>query len=359
MELYDRVVVAEEDIELPRLKPKKKGRQKFESYLSIPITLHEEVIGFITMQSVERKDWFAESGMQLLRTIAANVSISIQNIRLFEEMQQAKEATEAANLELSQTLASLKATQSQLVESEKMAALGGLVAGVAHEINTPLGVGVTAASLLEDRTIAFLKTYRGGQMKRSDLEKYLETAEQSSAMILRNLERAAELIQSFKQVAVDQSTEEKRKFEVKKYLAEVLLSLRPKLKPTRHAVHINGSDELTLDSYPGTFAQVVTNLVMNSLLHAYESGEAGQLSFDFSQENNQVIFEYADDGQGIPEENLDKIFDPFFTTKRGQGGSGLGLHIIYNLVTQKLGGTISCESKVGQGTRFVIKIPTP
>jgi len=259
--------------------------------------------------------------------------------------------------ELSQALDDLKATQNQLVEAEKMAALGGLVAGVAHEINTPVGVGVTAASLLEDKTVAFLKTYQSGQMKRSDLEKYLNTAGQSSTMILKNLNRAAELIQSFKQVAVDQSSEERREFSVKAYLEEILLSLRPKLKKTQHAIEINGDDNLTLESYPGAFAQIVTNLVMNSLLHAYEPEEWGQLSFDFKQNGKRLIFQYNDDGKGIPKENLSKIFEPFFTTKRTQGGSGLGLHIIYNLVTQRMGGTIHCESKVGSGTRFIIEVP--
>jgi signal transduction histidine kinase len=238
-----------------------------------------------------------------------------------------------------------------------MAALGGLVAGVAHEINTPVGVGVTAASLLEQKTTQFRDTYNNGQMKRSDLEKYLDIAEQSSQMLLKNLNRAAELIQSFKQVAVDQSSEECREFPIKHYLEEILLSLRPKLKRTKHTIDIQGSDDLILNSYPGAFSQIVTNLVMNSLLHAYEPEDAGLLTFGFKQANSQLIFEYSDDGKGIAEENLSKIFEPFFTTKRGQGGSGLGLHIIYNLVTQKLAGTIRCESKLGKGTKFIILLP--
>jgi len=267
--------------------------------------------------------------------------------------QNVKERTQ----ELSGALEDLKTTQDQLVEAEKMAALGGLVAGVAHEINTPVGVGVTAASVLEDKTTAFLDIYNSGQMKRSDLEKYLDMAGQSSSMILRNLSRAAELIQSFKQVAVDQSTEERRKFAVKPYLEEILLSLRPKLKKTQHSIEIKGKDDITLESYPGVFSQIVTNLVMNSLVHAYEADDEGHLTFELKRDDSRLTFEYADDGKGIPEENLSKIFDPFFTTNRGQGGSGLGLHIIYNLVTQRLGGTIHCQSEVGAGTRFVIDLP--
>lgn len=325
------------------------GSKPIQSWMGVPLLIGEKAIGVLTVNSVEANA-YTEADIQLATTFANQAAIAIENARLFEE-------TQAANKELSRTLDYLKATQGQLVEAEKMAALGGLVAGVAHEINTPVGVGVTAASALEDKTAAFKEIYTSGRMKRSDLEKYLDIAGQSSQMILRNLERAAELIHSFKQVAVDQSSEEQREFKVKEYLQEILLSLRPQLKKTQHTITINGDDVLTLDSYPGVFSQIVTNLVMNSLLHAYEPEEAGQLIFDFKQENSRFIFKYSDDGKGIPQENLSKIFDPFFTTKRGQGGSGLGLHIIYNLVTQKLGGTIRCESEVGQGTRFVMALP--
>jgi signal transduction histidine kinase len=238
-----------------------------------------------------------------------------------------------------------------------MVALGGLVAGVAHEINTPVGIGVTAASLLGEQTASFRDLYQGGRMKRSDLETYLDTASQSSTMLLSNLNRAAELIQSFKQVAVDQSTEERRCFPVKTYLDEILLSLRPQLKRTSHDIEVHVEDGLQLDTYPGAFAQIVTNLVMNSLTHAFAPEESGQITLDLTEVTDQVHFAYRDNGCGIPAEHLEKIFEPFFTTKRGQGGSGLGLHIIYNLVTQKLGGTMHCESAEGEGTRFVMTFP--
>ncbi len=250
-----------------------------------------------------------------------------------------------------------QATQTKLVESEKMAALGGLVAGVAHEINTPIGISVTAASLLAERATTFFETYKSGNMKRSDLERFLDTAMQSSSMVLANINRAAELIQSFKQVAVDQSSESQRLFNLREYLHEILISLRASLKKTKHTVKIQGDDHLILNSYPGALSQIVTNLVINSLVHAYSEGDAGQIVFSFQQDGQEIIFEYADNGKGIPSENLSKIFDPFFTTKRGQGGSGLGLHIVYNLVTQKLKGTIECESLVNLGTKFIIKLP--
>ncbi|MDM8531381.1 AAA family ATPase [Anaerolineales bacterium HSG25] len=268
-----------------------------------------------------------------------------------------EQAVSARTSELTEALDSLRATQTQLVEAEKMAALGGLVAGIAHEINTPISVGVTAASYLEEQTSDILGRYKTGKMKRSSFEEYLNIADQSSTMILTNLNRAVELIKSFKQVAVDQSSEERRFFDVKSYLDEILLSLKPKIKHTKHTVTVHGPDNLMLDSYPGDFAQIVTNLIMNSLVHAYEPDDQGHMTFEFYAAEEHLHFEYRDDGIGIPDENLHRIFEPFFSTKWGQGGSGLGLHIIYNLVTQRLGGAIRCQSELGSGTKFVIEIP--
>lgn len=353
-------MAGETDIPLPSL-------SKAQSQIAIPMMSKDDLVGVLSVES-RGLTVLSKQDEVLVSILANQAAVAFQNARLNQNLREAnarlqeysdslEQKVAERTAELSQTLENLKNTQNQLVEAEKMAALGGLVAGVAHEINTPVGVGVTAASLLENKTAAFRQIYQGGQMKRSDLEKYLDTAEQSSAMILRNLHRAAELIQSFKQVAVDQSSEERREFPIKHYLEEILLSLRPQLKRTKHTIDIQGSDDLILNSYPGIFAQIVTNLIMNSLLHAYEPEEAGLLTFAFEQANNRFIFEYSDDGQGIAEENLSKIFDPFFTTKRGQGGSGLGLHIIYNLVTQKLGGAIRCQSQVGQGTKFIISLP--
>jgi signal transduction histidine kinase len=329
----------------------------FRATVGVPLKTGSQVVGVLSLDYLDEGRTFGGSEVEILQRFAQLAVVALDTARLYTAAQQAKETVEATNRELSETLDHLKSTQSQLVEAEKMAALGQLVAGVAHEINTPVGIGVTAASLLEEKTRIFGEAYKGGQMKRSDLENYLDIAGQSSTMILKNLQRAAELIQSFKQVAVDQSSEERRVFPVKAYLEEVLLSLHPKIKRTHHTVEIHAPDDLALDSYPGAFSQIVTNLVMNSLVHAYEADESGHLVFDLNQRDGYLIFEYADDGKGISKENLGKIFDPFFTTKRGQGGSGLGLHIIYNLVTQKLDGTIRCESAEGRGTRFLIEVP--
>ncbi len=267
-----------------------------------------------------------------------------------------KERTQAVN-DLKEALDRLKQAQTQLVQTEKMASLGGLVAGIAHEINTPVGIGVTAASHLKEATDEIRASMAADRMKKSTLESYLEVSGQSTAMILNNLRRAAELINSFKQVAVDQSSSERRRFKVREYIWEVLLSLRPRLRQTPHQVEIECDPGVEIDSYPGALSQVITNLVINSLMHAFDDSMEGVMRITVQLAGDRLHMTYEDNGRGMPETDLRRIYDPFFTTRRGSGGSGLGLHIVYNLVTQSLGGTIDVSSEVGQGTRFEIDIP--
>jgi len=264
---------------------------------------------------------------------------------------------DAANRELRETLGQLEQTQEQLVNSEKMAALGDLVAGVAHEINTPIGVGVTAASHLARETQALVQLQQEGRLKRSDLAGYLDVSQEAAKLILSNLNRAAALIRSFKQVAIDQSGEGRRTFFVRDYLEEVCLSLRPILKNTAHRLEIYCPGDLKLNSYPGAISQVVTNFITNSITHAYGKDEAGSLRFDVSLKGGNVHFQYSDDGRGMDAYEVRHVFDPFFTTNREKGGSGLGLHIVFNIVTQKLLGSIRCESRPGEGAAFFIVFP--
>jgi len=263
----------------------------------------------------------------------------------------------AANKELTEAMERLSQAQKQLIQSEKMASLGALVAGVAHEINTPVGIGVTAASHLEDKTKAMLEELQAGQLKRTSLEQFLGTCDDSTRMILTNLRRASDLIRSFKQVAVDRSTEERRVFRLREYLEQVLLSLRPYLKKTSIAVELDCDPALELDSYPGVFSQILTNLVLNSLQHAYDPGQAGRIGISLAREQDRLRLTFSDDGKGIAPEHLGMIFEPFFTTYRQKGGSGLGLSIVYNLVSRTLGGTILVASAPGQGTTFNISVP--
>lgn len=300
-----------------------------------------------------------------------NNTLQAQAEQLREEqakLRQANEALQTLNEELEQrvqkrtqdlqtALNTVQKAQKQLVEAEKMAALGGLVAGVAHEINTPIGVGVTASSMLDERVKAFTTLLDSGQLKKTDLRKFLDGVTEISNIILPNLNRAADLIRSFKQIAVDQTSLELREFNVKNYLEEILLSLRPKLKKTKHQLNIDCPTNLELYAHPGHFSQIITNLIMNSLLHAYNEDEGGHLSIAVKSDPERLYFHYHDDGKGISKENLPKIFEPFFTTARGKGGSGLGLSVIYNLVTQNMGGSIRCESEEHQGASFYFDIP--
>jgi signal transduction histidine kinase len=262
-----------------------------------------------------------------------------------------------SNEALKITIDNLRMTQDQLIESEKMASLGGLVAGVAHEINTPVGVGVTAASFLKEKTDVLDKLYQSQNMKKSDLEAYLDQARQSSSILLSNLDRASNLIKSFKMISVDQSSDLMRSFKPREYFADLFLSLHAPDKRTKVAVRLDGDPELEVRSYPGAFSQIVTNLFMNSCLHGFEGRADGQVALDFWVAKDRLALRYSDDGCGMDEPTLRKIYEPFFTTRRDLGGTGLGMHIVFNLVTQKLGGSIKASSAPGRGAEFVLDLP--
>ncbi|MDR3417333.1 MAG: PAS domain S-box protein [Nevskia sp.] len=254
-------------------------------------------------------------------------------------------------------LLQLRETQRELVQKEKLASLGSMVAGVAHEINTPVGVGVTAASTLFERVQLVQRQAAARELSRGEFERFLQDAAQAAELLLNNLQRAARLVKSFKEVAVDQTSGERRQFELGGYAADVLASLRPWLRNRPCAVELECRDEVWLDSYPGAIAQIVTNLVGNSLLHAFPDERKGTLRLVIGAEQDSVRMSYSDDGVGIPAENLPQIFDPFFTTRRGTGGSGLGLYVVYNLVTQMLRGKIGVTSAPGSGVSFTISFP--
>jgi PAS domain S-box-containing protein len=250
-----------------------------------------------------------------------------------------------------------EAVEREQLETEKMAALGVVVAGVAHEINTPIGVGYTLVTHFKSKTKEFAELFAGGTMKRSDLQRYVDLSTEMSAQLITNISRASELIQSFKQVAVDQSRDDQREFDLKEYLQEIVMSLMPTLRKTPHKIELECPDGIEVNSYPGALSQIITNLVMNAVVHAFDDGRHGTMRISASLAGRQAHINFSDDGKGIPAEHLSKIFDPFFTTKRGAGGSGLGLNIVFNMVTRKLRGRVTCSSVEGQGTTFKIEMP--
>jgi signal transduction histidine kinase len=298
------------------------------------------------------KDRTATIEEQKEKIMAVNRELENQKGVLLSQKQELASQKE----ELQQTLERLKEAQDQLIQSEKLAALGGLVAGVAHEINTPVGISVTAASCLMDETTQIAELYKQNRISRNEFKEYLNTANQSARLILANMERTANLVQSFKQVSVDQSTSQERKFKLKGYAEDVIRSLYSVLKNRKITIRFDIDDDLELYSYPGTFSQIITNLLLNSLNHGYDEHDEGRIVLKARIHKDRLFFHYSDNGRGIPEENIGKIFEPFFTTDK-KIGTGLGMHIVYNLVTQKLNGTISCESKLNKGTSFSIEVP--
>lgn len=259
--------------------------------------------------------------------------------------------------ELEKSLSIIKETQHQLIENEKLSALGGLVAGVAHEINNPIGVTLTAASFLEECTNGVLKLVNSGKLKKSDFTRYTEQAAQSTRSIILSINRASHIIQSFKSIAVDQLAEEKRKFNLHQILDDILVSLHHKIKKTRHTIGMNCPEDLEIMSYPGVLSQIFTNFIINSLLHGFENIESGHIQIDISYKENILIIDYRDNGVGMSKESLEKIYEPFYTTKKGEGGSGLGMNIVYNQISKTLNGKIETESELGKGVHFRISFP--
>lgn len=252
-------------------------------------------------------------------------------------------------------LAKLRATQESLVQAEKLASLGALVGGVAHEINTPVGIALSCASHMASATGRLAQLHEADDIGVEDFEDFLATAKESSALILANCERAANLIGSFKRVAVDRSNAEKCPFDLETVLEATLVSLGPQIKVLGHQVNFRCVQGVVLDGYPGILSQILSNFVMNSLIHAFGPNQRGTIDVSVTKtDDGKICLIYKDDGKGIAPEHLPKIFDPFFTTRMGQGGSGLGLNIVYTLVTGPLGGTITVTSPPGSGAEFTV-----
>ena len=241
------------------------------------------------------------------------------------------------------------------MEKEKLASLGGLVSGVAHEINTPLGVAVSAASLMEVNNEKYKQLLKEGNLTKTGLISYMESVEETTAILSSNLLRAAELVKSFKAIAVNQASEERTKFNFKEYIGAILLSLKHEYKNRDIKFEVNCPTDLVVDNYSGAFSQIFTNLIMNSLIHGFKDNKSGLISIKVETINDILKIEYSDNGNGMSEEVRRHIFEPFFTTNRGKGGSGLGLNIVYNLVSGKMNGKIGCNSELGVGTKFIME----
>ncbi|MDB5548667.1 MAG: histidine kinase [Tardiphaga sp.] len=269
-----------------------------------------------------------------------------------QELRAAKEKAEAALLELN-------TAQQNLIDAERLAALGGLVAGVAHEVNNPIGISLTVASSFARRTDMFAAELKSGApLRRSQLEEFIKTSQDAAQQLVGNLHRAGELIQSFKQVAVDRSHAERRRFSLGESTEQIVASLRPVLKKSPIRVSIEVPDGLIVDGYPGSYGQILTNLFLNAANHAFPDGRGGEIVIMARARGaDEIEISFSDNGAGMTPDVQRQAFDPFFTTRRNDGGTGLGLHIVYNLVTQQLGGRMMLESRLGHGTTFRIIMP--
>ena len=312
------------------------------------------------LQEEKKREYYHKTDVNRTRTVEVELCCKDGSLKWFEiTMRVIRDSAGKPMhfLGISRDIHERRSLQQQALESEKMAALGGLVAGVAHEINTPIGVSMTAATYLMDVVRKFDHLKVSGQIDLERIAAIFRKMENTSGIIHRNLKHAVDIISSFKQVAVDQSTEGWRLFHVRKTIEDILINLEPRLKRTHHKITISCSERLTLYSSPGAFFQIISNLVMNSLIHGFQGVDAGQILLEVKEWENKILFLYSDDGIGMPAQVQERIFEPFFTTKRGKGGTGLGLHIVYNLVTQTLGGTIKCNSAPEKGADFIITIP--
>jgi len=283
-------------------------------------------------------------------------------VEVFRENAIAKDQAEAelraSKERAEQALAELRDTQKNLIQAEKLAALGGLVAGIAHEVNNPVGISLTVASSFARRCETFAAELRTPPLRRSSLDEFVATSHAAADQLVANLQRAGELIQSFKQVAVDRSHTERREFDLAEATDQIIASLRPALKRLPLSLVVDVPPGISMNSYPGSYGQVLTNLFLNTVVHAYPDGRAGTLSVSARAiGHDDVEIRVADDGVGMAEDVRLRAFDPFFTTRRGHGGTGLGLHIIFNIVTQSLGGRVTMDSAPGRGTTFCIRIP--
>ena len=289
---------------------------------------------------------------EMARSLEVFRENAIARQRAEEELRASKERAEKA-------LTDLRNAQQSLVQAEKLAALGALVAGVAHEVNNPVGIGLTVASSLARRCELFSAEIQDGQIKRSRLAEFIADNREASNQLVANLQRAAQLIQSFKQVAVDRSNAERRSFDLSQSTEQIVSSLRPGLKRSQIKLETDIPDGIVMDSYPGHYGQVLTNLFINALGHGLEGTDAGAIHIaarPVSAEHVEITFK--DDGKGMTEDIRHRAFDPFFTTRGTQGGTGLGLHIVYTLVTRRLGGQIDLASSPGKGATFRITLPT-
>lgn len=291
-------------------------------------------------------------GIYVLRPTIKRIAI------LFDKIKQDQQTLNSTNHQLNDTLSMLDKTQHELIDAEKRSLLTSAIGGIVHDINTPLGICVTSVSFLQERSQVIVDDLENKSLKSSELKSFLTQQHESTAIIQRNIERVNELITRFKQIAVDQGSEQKRIINLNDYIYDIISALGPKLKHSQHKILVNCAENIQLDTYPSAFYQIFTNLIMNSIIHGFEENQSGIITINVENiKDEKILITYHDNGKGFGKEIEERIFEAFFTTRKNQGGSGLGTEIIHKLVTKDLQGKISCKSVIGEGTSFIIEIP--
>ena len=292
-----------------------------------------------------------EMNKQQRELIAQQEQLKAENIR----RSQTERTLTQTNRELKNSVQELNKAKERLIDSEKMAILGKLSAEISHEINTPIGVSITSTSYLSDLLSSLQYDIHNQKLTKRSLDDFANNADQSLRLLLNNLNRASDLITSYKQVAVDQTSDKTRKINIAQYLNEIIQSLHPKLKKTKHTIKVNCADNIDIYCHAGAISQIFTNLIINSLLHGFDSLESGTININAELRGERLYLHYQDNGIGVPKDKLSQLFDPFYTTKSGDGGTGLGTHIINELVTDTLNGKIVAHSEEGQGLSYDIE----
>lgn len=307
-----------------------------QSLIYVPLIVKDRLLGLISVQS-NQANAFERMHVDMLTTLAAYTAVAFDNADTYQQ---------------------LSSAQQLLMSKEKLAALGALVAGVAHEINTPLGNCLLTATTLRENSTKFLKQLEEGSLKRSGMNQFTHVLIEANEMLMRNLLTASDLVSSFKQVSVDQTSQQRRRFKLQKTSQEIIRTMQARINKQGHHLEINIPEHIVIDSYPGPYGQVLTNLINNALIHGLEDRRDGKMLLSAEEiDNEQIRISFTDNGKGIKPEHLRRVFDPFFTTKLGHGGSGLGMNIVHNIVTDLLGGKIQVESEVGRGTEIRLTLP--
>ncbi len=339
------------------------------------LVIYKERFALAQQETIAANDKLDEHNLMLEQEVAKKTSslsttmlkmekqqreLLIQQTQLKDENQR-RSKTEATlketNHDLKSSIIELKKAQNRLIESEKMASLGMLSAEVSHEINTPIGVSITSTTYLSDLLEQLKSNINNQKLSKRSLDEFTSNASHSIDLLVNNLNRASELITSYKQVAVDQTSDKIRKINIHQYLNEIIQSLHPKLKKTNHQITINCADDVEIYCHAGAISQIITNLIINSIVHGFEGINQGQITIDVAEKDGNLQLHYSDNGIGVTSEGMTQLFHPFYTTKSDKGGTGLGTHIVQNLVTDTLNGTINIASEVGEGLSYDIEFP--